>query len=123
MGGRTKSRGSGERQQRSGGRQESHDETAGSPRPRSRSEREAAIRFIKSHGLGNDYLVLCSGESLDPESVIRICHRHEGLGSDGILEPVSVSGGRYRMRIWNPDTPIWAKTTKRGLPAINCGLC
>jgi len=32
-----------------------------------------------------------------------ICHRHEGLGSDGILEPLLGGPGRHGMRIWNPD--------------------
>jgi diaminopimelate epimerase len=67
------------------------------------AEREVAIRFIKSHGLGNDYLVLCSGQALSSETVIRICHRHKGLGSDGILEPWPASDGRHGLRIWNPD--------------------
>ena len=61
------------------------------------------IRFIKSHGLGNDYLVLCSGETLSAEMVVRVCHRHQGLGADGILEPVSGRDGRQGLRIWNPD--------------------
>ena len=61
------------------------------------------MRFIKSHALGNDYLVLCSGESLHATLVERICHRNKGLGSDGILEPVPASNGDYGLRIWNPD--------------------
>ena len=61
------------------------------------------MRFIKSHALGNDYLVLCSGESLHATLVERICHRNKGLGSDGILEPVPASHGDYGLRIWNPD--------------------
>ena len=61
------------------------------------------MRFIKSHALGNDYLVLCSGEALHPELVTRICHRNMGLGSDGILEPIPADGGDYGLRIWNPD--------------------
>ena len=45
--------------------------------------------FVKSHGLGNDYLVVDSARfpvPLTPERIRLLCHRHIGLGSDGILE-------------------------------------
>ncbi len=62
------------------------------------------MRFWRAHGLGNDYLVLESGERLSPGLVRAICHRHTGLGSDGILEPVPAQGGAdYGLRIHNPD--------------------
>jgi len=61
------------------------------------------MRLIKSHGLGNDYLVLDSGEPLSPARVRALCHRHTGVGGDGILEPVSSSGADHGLRIWNPD--------------------
>jgi len=61
------------------------------------------MRLIKSHGLGNDYLVLCSGEPLSPELVRSVCHRHTGVGGDGILEPVSSDTADHGLRIWNPD--------------------
>jgi len=60
----------------------------------------------KYHGLGNDYLVLedAGGVALNPERVVRICDRHTGIGSDGILEPVAADGGAdFGLRIWNPD--------------------
>lgn len=59
----------------------------------------------KYHGLGNDYLVLedSSGLPLSAERVVRICDRHTGVGSDGILEPVAAEGADYGLRIWNPD--------------------
>jgi diaminopimelate epimerase len=61
--------------------------------------------FIKSHGLGNDYVVIDGsrlGIPLTPERVRLLCHRHLGLGSDGILE-VSALDDRFFVRIWNPD--------------------
>lgn len=61
--------------------------------------------FVKSHGLGNDYLVVDAARfpaRLTPERVRLLCHRHLGLGSDGILE-VSASDDRFFVRIWNPD--------------------
>jgi diaminopimelate epimerase len=61
--------------------------------------------FAKSHGLGNDYIVIDSARfpiSLTPERVRLLCHRHLGIGSDGILE-VTASDDRFFVRIWNPD--------------------
>ena len=62
--------------------------------------------FVKSHGLGNDYLVVDAatfGVTLTPERVRLLCHRNLGLGSDGILEVGGEAGRRYFVRIWNPD--------------------
>lgn len=61
--------------------------------------------FVKSHGLGNDYVVVDAERfpvPLTPERVRLLCHRHLGLGSDGILE-VTAGDDRFFVRIWNPD--------------------
>jgi diaminopimelate epimerase len=61
------------------------------------------VHLYRSHGLGNDYLVLESG-TLSPARVRAVCDRHEGAGSDGVLEPVPPEGGAdYGLRIHNPD--------------------
>jgi len=64
-------------------------------------------RFYKYHALGNDYVVLNPAEMalpLTPARVQRICHRHFGLGSDGILYgPFRDDDGALRLRIFNPD--------------------
>ncbi len=58
----------------------------------------------RAHGLGNDYLVLESGEKLAPALVRALCDRHRGIGSDGVLEPVAAAeGAEYGLRIHNPD--------------------
>jgi diaminopimelate epimerase len=59
----------------------------------------------KYHGLGNDYLVLedAAGVALTADLVRRICDRHRGPGSDGVLEPVDGEGADFGLRIWNPD--------------------
>ena len=60
--------------------------------------------FVKSHGLGNDYVVVDTatfGIPLTAERVRLLCHRNLGLGSDGILEVDA--RGRYFVKIWNPD--------------------
>lgn len=63
--------------------------------------------FVRSHGLGNDYLVV-DGDSfglpLTPARIVAICDRHAGVGSDGILERVSAPAGfDAAVRIFNPD--------------------
>lgn len=68
------------------------------------------MRFLKAHGLGNDYLVLEDGAALDPATVRAICHRHTGLGSDGILEPFSTDRADHGVRIWNPDGSVAEKS-------------
>jgi diaminopimelate epimerase len=60
--------------------------------------------FVKSHGLGNDYVVVDAatfGVALTPERVRLLCNRNLGLGSDGVLE-VDVRESTF-LRIWNPD--------------------
>ena len=65
------------------------------------------MQLTKYHALGNDYLVLDSGdypEAPSPERVERICHRNFGLGSDGILYgPEPAKDGAFSLRIFNPD--------------------
>ena len=46
------------------------------------------IRFEKYHGLGNDFLVLLDlGDNcpLDATAVRALCHRHSGVGADGVI--------------------------------------
>src|SRR6266542_4224451 len=63
--------------------------------------------FVRSHGLGNDYLVVDGerlGFALTPERVRLICDRHIGVGSDGILARVAAPAGfDAAVRIFNPD--------------------
>jgi diaminopimelate epimerase len=62
--------------------------------------------FVKSHGLGNDYLVMVHDRlplPLNPERVRLICHRNYGVGSDGILLLVPAEQADFGLRIFNPD--------------------
>jgi len=78
-----------------------------------------ARAFFKAHGHGNDYLVFQQGEAwrLTPKAVQTVCHRHRGVGGDGIVvllspeteEPPGL-GGRppnrgtpFSLRMFNPD--------------------
>src|SRR2546430_16996833 len=67
------------------------------------------MRFSKWHGLGNDYLLAEQAElsvPLTPELVKKICDYHFGVGSDGILEVISVDGDTAEVVIWNPDGSV-----------------
>jgi len=69
------------------------------------------MRLWKAHGLGNDYLVWEGERSiLCADFVQQICHRHCGLGADGILEPHASSRASFGVRIWNPDGSIAEKS-------------
>ena len=62
--------------------------------------------YVKSHGLGNDYLVMdprTLSFRLTPAAVRLICHRNLGVGSDGILTVERPRPGGYGLRILNPD--------------------
>lgn len=68
------------------------------------------MRLWKAHGLGNDYLVLESGEALNASLVQALCDRNRGPGSDGILEPSAMGAADFGVRIWNPDGSIAEKS-------------
>jgi diaminopimelate epimerase len=62
--------------------------------------------FAKFHALGNDYLVV-DGDSfgrLNPAVCVALCHRHTGVGADGVLVRVPPRlGADVGLRIYNPD--------------------
>src|SRR5216117_4106794 len=62
--------------------------------------------FVKSHGLGNDYLVVDPERvtfPLTPEAVRLLCDRNMGVGSDGVLAVTPPQGADFAVRIFNPD--------------------
>ena len=64
------------------------------------------IPFAKGHGLGNDYIVMSRGDlpfDLSEASIVRICDRNWGIGSDGILMLVPSTRADFGLRIFNPD--------------------
>jgi diaminopimelate epimerase len=62
------------------------------------------MKFSKYQALGNDYLVVPGDKVLDPGVVERLCNRHYGVGSDGVLVgPMPSSRADFRLRIFNPD--------------------
>jgi len=64
------------------------------------------MKLSKWQALGNDYLLVEQAEltqPLTPDRVRQLCDYHYGVGSDGLLEVMSVEGARAQVRIWNPD--------------------
>lgn len=62
--------------------------------------------WLKSHGLGNDYIVFDTKNiefDLNKDTIIRICDRNYGIGSDGILALVDSKVADFGLRIYNPD--------------------
>lgn len=70
--------------------------------------------YVKSHGLGNCYIVI-DGDKIDfdltDEVVKRICDLHFGVGSNGILLKVPSKIADFGLKIYNTDASI----------AENCG--
>ncbi|ABK46224.1 diaminopimelate epimerase [Magnetococcus marinus MC-1] len=64
-------------------------------------------RFIKMHGLGNDFVVLDHLESpreLSPQEARFWADRRRGVGCDQVVQLLpGVEGGDAQMRIYNPD--------------------
>jgi diaminopimelate epimerase len=64
------------------------------------------MKFFRYHALGNDYIVMRQGDcsqGFTPAIVRRICHRHFGVGSDGILVHQQQHNNHFALRIFNPD--------------------
>ncbi len=66
------------------------------------------MRFVKMHGLCNDFVVVT--EEVDEAAVRKLCDRRRGVGADGVLR-VSRDGDDLVMGYWNAD----------GSPAEMCG--
>ncbi len=66
----------------------------------------ALMHYVKSHGLGNDYIVIDPARvpfAMTAQAVRLICDRHYGVGSDGILLLQPATGADFGVRIFNPD--------------------
>lgn len=62
--------------------------------------------FVKTHGLGNEYIVLDSTNidfKLTKQVIMRLCNIHFGIGSDGIVMKVPSSKADFGFRVYNPD--------------------
>lgn len=65
------------------------------------------MRAAKLHGAGNDFLVLDGTvepvEEHLPGLVARLCHRHLGVGADGVLLVTPSGDHEARVTYWNSD--------------------
>jgi diaminopimelate epimerase len=64
--------------------------------------------FSKYHGLGNDFILFDDKDgtilpSLTETRIIQLCHRHEGIGADGILVRTQSETADHRMHLFNAD--------------------
>jgi diaminopimelate epimerase len=62
--------------------------------------------FVKSHGLGNEYVVLDSDNidfNITGNAIRRICNVNFGIGTDGILLKVLSDKADFGLKIYNPD--------------------
>lgn len=63
------------------------------------------MKFSKLQGAGNDFILLEAGNlSKDwSQLAIKMCDRHIGIGSDGLLLLVPSKAADFGMRMFNPD--------------------
>ncbi len=65
------------------------------------------MQLYKYEALGNDYLILDAqfSPTLPSKAIIqKMCHRHYGIGSDGLLYgPLKSDKARFGLKIYNPD--------------------
>jgi diaminopimelate epimerase len=66
------------------------------------------LTFTKMNGAGNDFVMVDNRQGqieLKPETIVRLCDRHRGIGADGLIAaelPVSAEA-HLRMRYFNAD--------------------
>lgn len=64
------------------------------------------MKFIKMHGLGNDFVILAGKEACleNPSAAARrLCERHFGIGADGLVLLLPGGNADIAMRIYNAD--------------------
>src|SRR2546421_296271 len=63
------------------------------------------IPFVKSHALGNDFILVAESDKV-PQDLVefakRICHRNFGIGGDGVVL-WAPAGEIFKIRIFNQD--------------------
>lgn len=72
------------------------------------------LRFAKYHGTGNDFILVdnrSGAVSLAEAQVAALCHRHFGIGADGLILLETAPGADFRMLYYNSD----------GRPSTMCG--
>ncbi|MFN2608518.1 MAG: diaminopimelate epimerase [Acidimicrobiales bacterium] len=80
------------------------------------------MRLAKYHGLGNDFLVVVDRDGtspIDAELARALCHRHTGVGADGLVRvtPGGPGGADVTMELRNADGSR-AETSGNGLRCL-----
>ena len=64
----------------------------------------AVIRFVKMHGLSNDFVVVDASFDPQPELIRALCDRRRGVGADGVLSVgLGAEDADIVMGYWNAD--------------------
>lgn len=64
------------------------------------------ISFEKYHGAGNDFIIIDNRSrniTLNGEQIRNLCHRHYGIGGDGLIELCSEESADFYMHYYNAD--------------------
>ncbi len=64
------------------------------------------IHFHKYHGAGNDFIMLNhfqTSQPLSAEAIAHLCHRHYGIGADGLIEILPSLQFDFQMKYYNAD--------------------
>ena len=64
------------------------------------------VNFSKYQGTGNDFIIIDNFEKKikhNPELAIRLCNRHYGIGSDGLIIIEKSDKSDFEMIFYNPD--------------------
>lgn len=64
------------------------------------------ISFFKYHGTGNDFIVVDNRTGtvqLSKKTVATLCHRHFGIGADGLMLLENAAGYDFKMVYYNSD--------------------
>jgi diaminopimelate epimerase len=64
------------------------------------------IHFYKYHGTGNDFIIIDNRDEriqLTTGQIQKFCHRHFGIGADGMMELRSAAGYDFKMVYYNAD--------------------
>ncbi|MFA5890975.1 MAG: diaminopimelate epimerase [Actinomycetota bacterium] len=72
------------------------------------------MKFVKSHGAGNDFVLiedLSDERPLNAAFIAGVCDRHFGVGADGLIRITHTDGADFFMDYYNAD----------GRPAEMCG--
>jgi diaminopimelate epimerase len=68
------------------------------------------LSFVKSHGLGNDFILLRAQPGISaaywPLLARQLCHRHRGIGADGLIVYHDSQQADARMQVINADGSI-----------------